>query len=320
MERFGYDRRPRSLEPIQGHSTETRGVAMNELILVVGATGMLGEPVASQLREDGYQVRLLARNPEKAKRLLGDAYEIVQGDVENPSTLETPLTGCFGVHINLAGGPKPEDYDRIEFQGTANVANVAARLGVKRLTYISGASVREDRTWFYYAQAKFKAEGAVRDCGIAYTIFRASWFMESLRYFEKGKSAFLIGKQRAPLHWVAAKDYARIVSRSYHTPRAENKTLYVYGPETFAMDDALQLYCSIVRPGTKVWTIPIWLVSLFAKLLGDARLQDAARLMGYFQHVTEDCDPTEANEILGPPTTTLRQWCEEQRLRMQKAG
>jgi uncharacterized protein YbjT (DUF2867 family) len=293
---------------------------MNEIILVVGATGMLGEPVARQLHEDGYRVRLLARNPDKAKRLFGDVYEIVPGDVEKPATLEAPLTGCFGVHINLAGGPSRESYDRVEFQGTANVARVASRVGVKRLTYLSGASIREDRTWFYYAQAKFQAETAVRACGIAHTIFRASWFMESLPLFVMGKRAFLIGKQRAPLHWVAAGDYARIVSKSYRTAQAENKTLYIYGPETFAMNEALRLYCSIVRPGMAVWNSPVWLVSLLAKLSGDAKLQDGARLMGYFQGVTEDCDPTETNRILGPPTTTLRQWCEEQRLRFQKAG
>jgi uncharacterized protein YbjT (DUF2867 family) len=293
---------------------------MNEVILVVGATGMLGEPVARRLHEDGYHVRLLARNPQKARRLFGDGYEIVPGDVENPSTLESPLAGCAGVHINLAGGPRPEDYDRIESQGTANVAKVAARLGVKRLTYLSGASIREDRTWFYYAQAKYKAEAAVRESGIAHTIFRASWFMESMRFFDQGKRAFLIGKQRAPLHWVAARDYARMVSRAYRTPGTENKTLYVYGPETIAMDRALQMYCAIVRPGIRVWTTPVWLVSFLATLSGDAKLRDNARLMGYFQHVTEDRDPTEANQLLGPPTTTFRQWCEEQRWRMQQAS
>lgn len=40
---------------------------MNNIILVMGATGMLGRPVAEQLREDGYAVRVLTRNAEKAK-------------------------------------------------------------------------------------------------------------------------------------------------------------------------------------------------------------------------------------------------------------
>jgi hypothetical protein len=86
------------------------------------------------------------------------------------------------------------------------------------------------------------------------------------------------------------------------------------------MNEALRLYCSIVRPGMGVWNSPVWLVSLLARLSRDAKLQDGARLMGYFQGVTEDSDPTETNKILGPPTTTLRQWCERQRLRIEKTG
>jgi hypothetical protein len=76
------------------------------------------------------------------------------------------------------------------------------------------------------------------------------------------------------------------VITSNRTAQAENKTSYVYGPETLAMNEALRLYCSIVRPGMGVWNSPVWLVSLLAKLSGDAKLQDGARLMGYFQGVT----------------------------------
>src|SRR3990172_12320798 len=107
---------------------------MKQIILVVGATGMLGEPVARQLEKDRYAVRILARNPDKAKAKLGDSFEFVKGDIEDSSSLEKALEGCFGVHINLRGGPKSEDFDRIEHQGTVNIAKVSAKLGVQRIT------------------------------------------------------------------------------------------------------------------------------------------------------------------------------------------
>jgi uncharacterized protein YbjT (DUF2867 family) len=283
---------------------------MDQVILVVGATGMLGEPVARQLHADGYQVRLLARDPARMRTRFGAGYEVVPGDVEKPETLEAALAGCHGVHVNLSGGPRPADYDRIEHQGTANVARAAARFGVGRLTYISAASVRPERGWFYYTRAKLGAEEAIRTSGLSYTIFRASWFMESLPWFVKGKRAFLIGRQRAPLHWVAAGDYARMVSQAYRTPEAANKVSYVYGPEVLPMLDALRLYCSIVCPGTKVYTTPTWLVGLTGLLTGNAKVRDGARMMAYYKGVTEEDDPTEANVLLGAPTTTLRQWCE----------
>jgi uncharacterized protein YbjT (DUF2867 family) len=293
---------------------------MEKVILVVGATGKFGEPVARQLQAEGYHVRVLARNPEKAKTMLGSAYEIVQGDVEHPATLQVPLAGCYGVHINLSGGPQAEDYERIEFQGTSNIVKTAVTLGVKRLTYLSGTSVCEANTWFPPTQAKFKAETAIRDSGLAYTIFRASWFMESLPLFVRGKQATLIGKQPAPVHWLAAKDYARMVLSAYRLPTAENKTLYIYGPAGLTMREALTQYCSIVRPDVKVSVMPIWLVALMAKLLRNAELEDVTRLMGYFNKFAESQDVTEANTLLGAPTTTLQQWCEEQNSQKSKAA
>ncbi|HNE03654.1 MAG TPA: NmrA family NAD(P)-binding protein, partial [Anaerolineales bacterium] len=84
----------------------------NNTILVIGGTGMLGKPVAQQLKADGFNVRLLVRNPEKAKKLLGEGYELMQGDMDNESSLRTALIGVDGVHISLKGGPTEADFER----------------------------------------------------------------------------------------------------------------------------------------------------------------------------------------------------------------
>ncbi len=113
---------------------------MGETILVVGATGMLGEPVARRLKDDGYRVRVLARDPGRAHARLGEGFEIVRGDVAEPGSLGRAVEGCFGVHISLRGGPDPESFEAVEHRGTANVAKAAARAGVRRISYLSGAA------------------------------------------------------------------------------------------------------------------------------------------------------------------------------------
>ncbi|MBI5873754.1 MAG: NAD(P)H-binding protein [Candidatus Omnitrophica bacterium] len=286
---------------------------MKQLILVVGATGMLGEPVARQLEKDGYAVRVLARNPEKAKAKLGDSFELVRGDVEVPSSLEKAIEGCFGVHINLRGGPKAEDFERIEHRGTVNVVDVSARLGVQRITYLSGAAVFEKNSWFPSVKAKLQAESAIRESGVPYSIFCATHFMESLSLAIRGKRASVIGQQPHPLHWLAASDYAKMVSKSFRLPEAANKRFFVYGPEALTMTEALKKYCSIVHPGVKVSSVPIWLLSLIGMVSFNAELQFIAELMRFFEKVGEGGEPTEANRLLGTPTTTLEQWCDRQR-------
>ena len=292
---------------------------MSQTILVVGATGKLGEPVARQLLEEGYTVRVLARHPDEARTKLGQAFEIVPGDVEKPDSLPAAVEGCYGVHISLAGGPTRESYARVEFQGTANVVQAAVRGGVKRLSYISGASVREENSWFYQIGAKYQAETAIRGSGLAYSIFRCTWFMESLPHMVQGQRAALIGRQATPLHWIAAQDLARMVVQAYRRPEGESKTFYVYGPERLLMREALKTYCRLVRPEAQVVPMPIRLMSLMGWISRDARLQDIAQLMGYLEHYVETEDPTETNTLLGAPTTTLQQWCQAQRQQAAEA-
>ncbi len=48
------------------------------LIAVIGATGMLGRPVTEGLLATGFPVRIVARNPENAKRPFPGTKEALQ--------------------------------------------------------------------------------------------------------------------------------------------------------------------------------------------------------------------------------------------------
>jgi uncharacterized protein YbjT (DUF2867 family) len=279
---------------------------MERTILVVGGTGMLGEPVARRLQADGYRVRVLTRCPDKARTRFGDTFEVVAGDVEDLASLGRALDGCQGVHINLPGFPP------LEVNGTANVAQCAARAGVDRLTYLSGASVCEKNAWFPLTRAKLDAEAAIRAAGMPYTIFRPTWVMETLRRFADGRWAIVFGRGPLRYHWVAASDYARMVSRSYDTPAAANKAFPIFGPEAYTMREALTRYCGIVFPNLRVRTIPFWLAWIIAILGRQTELKAVLPLLRYCEKVSEEEDPAEANALLGAPTTTLEDWSREQ--------
>ena len=282
-------------------------------ILIVGATGMLGEPVARQLQAAGHTIRILSRNVEKAKMKFDDSFEVVYGDVEQPATLHAAIAGCDGVHISLAGGPTPESYDRIEHRGTANVVQVAAKLGVQYVTYLSGFSVNEtNRQKNYQTNAKFLAETAVKNSGIPYTIFRATWFMESLPLFIQNGRAIIVGKQESFLHWVAVQDYAQMVATAYATLGATNKTLYIFGPEGISMTDAVKQYQTTICPEASFSKSPTWLISLMAKMTRSAELKDIAIFMKYMEQIKEVGSPEEANQLLGQPQTTFKEWLTQQ--------
>lgn len=277
---------------------------MPNRILVIGATGMLGEPVTRQLHAAGHSIRVFTRNVEAAKAKFGADYEIVAGDVENPASLAAALQGCHGAHISLNTGP---DLDQ-ERRGMTNAAVAAARAGVQRITYLSGATVAPENTWYAGTKAKLAAEEALAACGVPYTIFRATFFMESLPRYVRGNRASFFGSQPHPWHWVAAADYARMVARAYATPAAANKTLTIHGPQPWTHRQALETYCAVVHPGVKVGALPFWMASLMAGLSRDQAMQAALSFFRYTERVAESGDPAEANALLDAPTTTLEQW------------
>ena len=133
--------------------------------------------------------------------------------------------------------------------------------------------------------------------------------------FVRGTRASILGSQPHPWHWVAADDYARMVSKAYATPEAANKTLHVFGPQPWTMRQALQTYCTIARPDAKVGAIPFWMASLIAGLSRDKELEAVLPFFRYSEKVAEAGDPAEANALLGAPTTTLEQWCRAQAAR-----
>jgi uncharacterized protein YbjT (DUF2867 family) len=272
-------------------------------ILVIGATGLLGEPVARHLNQHGYNVRLLVRAQRlvAAKNRFGDHFEVVTGDVRDLDSLGRALDGCFGVHISLSG--------EVEQTGVENVALVARHLALQRITYISGTSVAEENTWVPVMKRKFFGEKAIRESGRPYSIFCPTWFMEILPRYIRGGRATVFGKQPNPYHLVAAEDYARMVAVSYGLPAAVNHRYIIHGPEGILFHEAVKQYCHVFHPEIKkVTTMPYWLATLIALITGQQQMKRASDFMAAFEKTGERGDPTAANAILGAPTIRLEDW------------
>ncbi|MCA9905321.1 MAG: NAD(P)H-binding protein, partial [Anaerolineae bacterium] len=235
---------------------------MQKTILVLGATGMLGAPVARRLKADGFEERLLARDVAKAQAMFGDGYTFFEGYVMDCASLELASEGCHGVHVSIGGAS--------EYRSAENVSNQASRLGVKHVTYVSGSTVREENDWYPMVHQKLMAESAIQECGVPYTIFCPTWPMEQLPRFVRDGRAMLIGDLPAPYHWFAADDFVAMVSNAFQREAAANKRLYVHGPEAITMKAALERYCKTLHPEIKgVSAMPLFLAKVMASVTGN---------------------------------------------------
>jgi uncharacterized protein YbjT (DUF2867 family) len=284
---------------------------MTTTVLVIGGTGELGAPVARQLRSDGYQVRLLVRDDDTGS-VSDSGFDYVAGDLDDTNALRSALAGCDAVHVSVRGGPTAEQYDRVEHRGTARVAQLAALAGVGRLTYVSHTLAGPDAS-APDLRAKFHAEQAIAASGVPYTIFRPTYFMETLPRQIRGTRAVVLGQQRRPFHLIAAADFSHMVSRALTTPDAAGKCLHVHGPQALTIPDALRIYCERLAPGVRVVTMPLWFMTLLDRTVLHGQLRGTLGLMRALQQSGERGDPTEANRLLGAPSITLGEWCELRR-------
>ena len=281
----------------------------DQRVLVVGATGMLGKPVAMRLLADGWPVRCLVRDVERAKAQLGDGFDYVRADVTEPSTLDAAFDGCASVYLSLRGGSTVASYDRQEVAGSMNCAAAAKRHDLRRITYLSGAGRTGAALERYFpVRVKQSVESALASCGVPSTVFRATHFMESLPLFVRDGRATIIGRQPHRLHYVAADDYATMVSRSLDSEAAAGKTLYVFGPEPWTMREALERYLAVAAPWLKAGVLPIPVARAISVITRNAELAFATDLFAAFAAIGEAGDPSEANRLLGPPRVTLDAW------------
>ncbi len=85
------------------------------VILVAGGTGGLGKRVVRQLIDQGYKVRVLVRELEKARLILGDDIDLVVGDITKPESLTDLVMAdiqavvcCTAVRVQPVEGDTPE--------------------------------------------------------------------------------------------------------------------------------------------------------------------------------------------------------------------
>lgn len=113
--------------------------------LITGATGTVGHAVAAQLAASGAEVRALVRDVERARPLLPAGVAPIRGDVTDPGSVAAAVAGCERV-FHAAGLPEqwrlhPQDFQRVNGEGTANVVDACLAHGVSRLVYTSTIDV-----------------------------------------------------------------------------------------------------------------------------------------------------------------------------------
>ena len=120
-----------------------------DLILVTGATGLVGSHVAEQARQKGHRIRALVRAGSDTSLLKQWGVETIHGDLDEPASL---VTACRDATVIVHCAAKVGDwgpteaYRRINVEGTRTLMETALATGcLKRWVQISSLGVYEGR-------------------------------------------------------------------------------------------------------------------------------------------------------------------------------
>lgn len=219
-------------------------------ILVTGAAGFVGNNVVTKLVEQGYTVRAMVRNTDKASLRLGnfgDKIEIVQGDVTQRASLKPLMRGVTAVVHTVAismekGG---QTYDSVNYQGTINIVDASIDAGVRRFINISQNGADASLPYRFLA-SKGRAQDYVAQSDLAWTAIRPSaifgtqdeFFNTFARLVKLTPIIFpLIGGGKAEFQPVSVLDVAEATVRSLDDDSTIGKEYTVGGPEALTLGE-----------------------------------------------------------------------------------
>lgn len=141
-------------------------------ILITGGSGFVGTRITDRLK-GRHDIVLLRR--EGASTPIPDGVEVLAGDVTDPASLAGKLDGFDAVIHLVAIIEEHGDatFDGVIRRGTENIVAAARAGNVPRFVHMSALGARDDPAYPYH-QAKWRAEQAVRQSGLEWTIFRPS--------------------------------------------------------------------------------------------------------------------------------------------------
>lgn len=240
-------------------------------VAITGATGFLGRYLVDTFLARGARVIGVVRNPGRVPALLAAGVEMRRADLAEPAALERGFAGCDAIVANAAlfslHNRRWDDHVRCNVEGTRNVLEAAARVGVRRIVHVSSVAAygfphwrtldenhplldaRAPRVpWNVYPLSKALAERCAWELaarhGLALTVVRPSTIYGA---FDPNFTPVFVRLAALPvpvmpacftLSFVHAGDVAEAIARALERPHTAGRAYNLAGPGDTVWDFA----------------------------------------------------------------------------------
>lgn len=262
------------------------------MILVVGATGLLGGEICRRLVQRGNPVRALVRttsNHERVAFLEGLGAALVRADLKDRPSLDAACRGASAVISTASSTLSRQEGDSIETvdrEGQLALVDAAAAAGVQRFILVSFPSITSE---FPLQSAKRAVEQRLRESGMTYTILRPTFFTEvwlspALGFDAASAKAQIYGAGQNRISWISFQDVARFAVAALKNAYAKNAVIELGGPEPLSPLEVVQLAEQVTRKRFEVQHVPEEALRAQYGSATDPLQQSFAALMLWYAH------------------------------------
>ena len=214
-------------------------------VLLLGATGTVGQATLAALLEHGHHVTCFIRprpDGEKARPscFSAEAFAAAEfrfGDVTNAQSLKDQgVRGeAFDTVISCLASRTgaPDDAWAIDYQAHSNALHVAKDAGVKHFVLLSAICVQKPKLAFQHAKLAFEKE--LMESGLTYSIVRPTALFKSLsgqiERLRKGKPFLMFGNgELTACKPISDRDLGHYMAQCLTDESLHNRILPIGGP------------------------------------------------------------------------------------------
>jgi UDP-glucose 4-epimerase len=275
---------------------------MKRLALVTGARGAIGSTLVRRLREQGYAVRALVREPSAGGAQMPEGVEVLCGEITDCKLIRHAVRGADVVfhlaaklHIDNPSPGLKDEYGRVNVEGTRCLSQAAEGAGASRLVFFStvsvygptqrgqlldeGAPLRPDSL---YAETKAQAEEIVREktsgvvlrLGAVFGPQMKGNFQRLLNALRKRRPV-LVGDGRNRRALIYVEDLCRAAILAAEHPAAAGQTFNVTDGNVHTLREIIDAMSDALGRSPPRWRLPKSTARFAA-----AVLEDGFRLVG----------------------------------------
>lgn len=222
------------------------------MILITGATGTIGRELVKVLARPEEPVRVLVRSRAKATSIAIPGVEIVEGDLDDTSTLNPALDGIRKIFLLT---PSTQN----QFEVEKNFIQAADRSGLQQLVMLSALGADPDSSC-RFLRSHGESERFLKQTDVPYTILRPNSFMQNFLGFRE--SIIHDGVIAAPMgdgkiSFVDVRDIVRVAAEVLDENGHVNKEYDITGGQALSYTETAEIFSfHLDRPVKYVDTTP----------------------------------------------------------------